>query len=310
MIAVTTLAPTGRMAILILGLLLLASAVLATLRRARPGTDWSELGARLRSWWIMTGLFFAALALTDRVTLLFFAVLSFLALKEYVTLLDFRRADHAALVLAFAAVPLQYLWIALGSEALFALFIPVCVFLALPAYLALSGEPGGFLASTSRIQWGLMAFVFGLSHLGYLLTLPGRGPVRGPSLVLFLVFVVELSDVLQYVWGKLAGRHPILPRVSPNKTWEGFLGGVACASLAGTAVGFLTPFSRLEALGVSLLLTTAGFVGGALMSACKRDLGVKDFGHLIPGHGGVLDRVDSLCYAGPIFAYYVRHWVA
>src|SRR5262249_39879382 len=132
--------------------------------------------------------------------------------------------------------------------------------------------------------------------------------VSGRMLVLFLVFVVEMSDVLQYIWGKTLGRHKIIPAVSPNKTWEGFLGGIATATALSLAVRFLTPFSVRETMAVSLLITVAGFFGGAVMSAVKRDFGVKDFGHAIPGHGGALDRVDSLCYAAPIFFHYVWYF--
>jgi phosphatidate cytidylyltransferase len=193
---------------------------------------------------------------------------------------------------------------------MFVIFIPVYVFLCLPVVLALSRETRGFVASASQIQWGLMAFVFGLSHLGFLLVFPpneGSG-VDGRSMLFFLVFVVEMSDVLQYLWGKTVGRRPILPAVSPNKTWEGLIGGVTCATLLGLSVRFLTPFSAIETAGVSLLITLAGFFGGAVMSAVKRDFGVKDFGSLIPGHGGVIDRLDSLCYATPVFFHYVRYF--
>ena len=176
--------------------------------------------------------------------------------------------------------------------------------------LVLAKETAGFVASASQIQWGLMAFVFGLSHMAYLLTVPQLkdSQATGRMLVLFLVFVVEMSDVLQYIWGKTLGRHKIIPTVSPNKTWEGFIGGVASAILLSLAIRFLTPFSVAETLVVSLFITVAGFCGGAVMSAVKRDFGVKDFGSVIPGHGGMLDRVDSLCFAAPIFFHYVRYF--
>jgi phosphatidate cytidylyltransferase len=233
-------------------------------------------------------------------------------MKEYVTLLKTRPADHRALVLTFLAVPIQYVWIGLDPPwyGMFIVFIPVYMFLILPVRLVLSKETTGFVASASQIQWGLMAFVFGLSHLAYLLTLPALGDAgaSGRTLVLFLVFVVEMSDVLQYIWGKTLGRHKIIPKVSPNKTWEGFIGGIASAMLLSLGIRFLTPFSIRETLIVSLLITVAGFCGGAVMSAVKRDFGVKDFGSVIPGHGGMLDRVDSLCYAAPIFFHYVRYF--
>jgi phosphatidate cytidylyltransferase len=164
--------------------------------------------------------------------------------------------------------------------------------------------------SASQIQWGLMIFVFGLSHMAYLLTFPAIDDTaaNGRTLVLFLVFVVEMSDVLQYIWGKTFGSHKIIPTVSPNKTWEGFIGGVVSAMLLSLVIRFLTPFAIGETLIVSFLITVAGFFGGAVMSAVKRDFGVKDFGNVIPGHGGMLDRVDSLCYAAPLFFHYVRYF--
>ncbi len=306
----SALSPVVRMAAIIVVLLVVATITVRLLRRrsARPG--FAELAARVRSWWIMAAVFFAAIAVDQRLSLVFFGLLSFWALKEYVTLLPTRRADHRALLWSFLAVPVQYYWAAIQWYGMFIIFIPVYMFLLLPLQLMLIGLTSGFVASAAQIQWGLMAFVFGLSHLGYLLTMPAvaGSPANGRSLVLFVVFVTEMSDVLQYVWGKLVGRHKILPTVSPHKTWEGFLGGIATTALLSLAVRFLTPFSLAETLGVTLLVTVLGFCGGGVMSAVKRDFRVKDFGALIPGHGGMLDRVDSLCYAAPVFFHYVRYF--
>jgi len=302
--------PVWRMALIILGVLAFSSLVVALLRRARPEKDFSELTARVKAWWIMAAVFFGAITVSDRISIVFFAFLSFWALKEFFTLLKTRPADHRALVWAFLAVPIQYIWVGMNWYGMFVIFIPVYMFLILPVRLVLARDTTGFVASASQIQWGLMAFVFGLSHLAMLLMLPAvRGSsAQGRTLLLFLVFVVEMSDVFQFVWGKTLGRHKILPAVSPNKTWEGFLGGIITTALASLLVRFLTPFSPLETVGVALLLTVAGFFGGAVMSAVKRDFGVKDFGGLIPGHGGMLDRVDSLCYAGPVFFHYLRYY--
>lgn len=305
------LSPAGRMMAITLAILVVSSVVVWALRRARPAADFSELAARVRSWWVMAAVFFAAILVDQRLSLVFFAMLSFWALKEYVTLLETRAADHRTLFVAFAAVPVQYLLVGVGWYGMFVLFIPVYMFLLLPLLLVLAREPRGFVRSASQVQWGLMAFVFGLSHMGTLLffaePLPGDG-VDGRSLVLFLVFVTEMSDVLQYVWGKLFGRHRILPTISPHKTWEGLIGGALSASALSLLVRFLTPFSPWETVGVALLITVVGFCGGAVMSAVKRDLGTKDFGAMIPGHGGVLDRVDSLCYTAPVFFHYVRYF--
>ncbi len=302
--------PVWRMGIFVFAVLALSSLVVALLRLAKPQKNFSELVARVNAWWIMAGVFFGAITVSNRISLLFFAFLSFWALKEYVTLLKTRPSDHRALVWAFLSVPVQYLWVGMNWYGMFVIFIPVYMFLMLPVRLVLARETAGFVASASQIQWGLMAFVFGLSHMAMILTLPAipGSSANGRTLLLFLVFVVEISDVLQFVWGKTVGRHKIIPAVSPNKTWEGFLGGVITTSLVSLLIRFLTPFTPLQTIGVALLMTVAGFFGGAVMSAVKRDFGVKDFGGLIPGHGGMLDRVDSLCYAGPVFFHLLRHF--
>ena len=306
------LEPITKMGLIVLAVLVIASIVVATLSRIKPHKDYSELASRVWAWWIMAAIFFAIIVAPTRVSLVFFVFLSFWAMKEYVNLLKTRTADHGSLILTFFAIPIQYFWIALSPPwyGMFIIFIPVYMFLFLPVRLVLSKETTGFVASASQIQWGLMTFVFGLSHLAFLLTMPAiAGSISsGRTLVLFVVFVVEMSDVLQYVWGKTLGRHKIIPTVSPNKTWEGFIGGIASAILLSLLIRFLTPFSIAETILVSFLITVAGFCGGAVMSAVKRDFGVKDFGSVIPGHGGMLDRVDSLCYAAPIFFHYVRFY--
>jgi phosphatidate cytidylyltransferase len=304
------LAPLYQMGLIVLGILVLSTVIVAVLRRAKPEGSFGELAARVKSWWLMAAVFFVAVAVSERISLIFFAFMSFWGLKEFVTLLKTRPADHKTLVLAFLCIPVQYYWIWDRWYGMFIIFIPVYMFLIIPARLMLSGETAGFVASASQIQWGLMAFVFGLSHMGFLLNLEiaGGNGVNGRTLLLFLVFVVEMSDVLQYVWGKLLGRHKVIPLVSPNKTWEGLAGGMASAILLSLAIRFLTPFTIGETVIVSFLITLAGFLGGAVMSAVKRDFGVKDFGASIPGHGGMLDRVDSLCWAAPVFFHWVRYF--
>ena len=304
------LPPQWRIAALVFALLVVATVLVHLVRRSGRFAESDELVARVRSWWIMSAVFFGAIALSNTVSIVFFAFMSYWAMKEYVTLLPTRPADHRALFLAFLAIPVQYYWVAIGWYGMFIIFIPVYMFLFLPVRMFLAKELKGFVTSTAQIQWGLMAFVFCLSHMAFLLQLradPATG-ANGRTLLLFLVFVVEISDVLQYVWGKLLGRHPILPQVSPKKTWEGFLGGIATTAVVALGLRFLTPFTLLETAAVALLVTVAGFCGGAVMSAIKRDYGVKDFGGLIPGHGGMLDRVDSLCYAAPLFLHYVRYF--
>jgi phosphatidate cytidylyltransferase len=212
------------------------------------------------------------------------------------------------LLLAFvAAIPLQYACIATGAYGPFALSLPVAGILCVSLALAVSGDTRQFTERAAQIYWGLMLCVYAVSHAPALLMLDIPGHERGNAkLLLFLLIVVESSDVLQYLWGKALGRRPIAPTVSPNKTVEGFLGGIASATVLGWVLTPLTPFPPLQAAAVSLCITTAGFAGGLVMSAIKRDRGVKDFGTAIAGHGGMLDRIDSLCFAGPVLFHVTR----
>ena len=183
--------------------------------------------------------------------------------------------------------------------------------LLLPILAAVGGDTRRFLERTSKIQWGLMVCVFCISHVPALLTLQIPGfEGRNLLLIAFLVIVVQGSDVLQYVFGKLFGRHPLAPSLSPSKTWEGLVGGVAGATLLGAALHVITPFSALAAAALAFVLCLMGVLGGLVMSTIKRDRGVKDWGTLIEGHGGMLDRLDSVIFAAPVFFHLVRFFWA
>ncbi len=274
-----------------------------------------ELSARLKSWWVMAGIFAVALLLSRTAFIVFFAFVSFLALKEYLSLIPTRRADRRVLFWAYLAVPVQYAWIGMDWYGMFIIFIPVYMFLFLPFRMVLTGETKGFLKATGTLHWGLMTTVFALSHLAALLVLP-LSPAAADAfaagtagLVLFLVVLTEFNDVMQYVWGRTFGRRRIVPRVSPGKTWAGFIGGVlSTAALAVPLALLLTPFPWWEGLLLGLGIGVVGFVGDVVVSAVKRDLSVKDSGTLIPGHGGVLDRLDSLLYTAPLFYHVVRYF--
>jgi phosphatidate cytidylyltransferase len=173
----------------------------------------------------------------------------------------------------------------------------------------LADDYENFLERTAKIQWGLMVCVYFVSYAPALLSLDIVDYEGHPAkLLFFLVVVVEMSDVCQYIWGKSLGRRKIAPNVSPNKTVAGFVGGTLTASLIGTALYWATPFGPLQAFAISLLITVAGFFGDLTMSAIKRDSGVKDYGNLIQGHGGMMDRIDSICFAAPVFFHVVRYF--
>ena len=298
----------------VLGILILASVIGVVLRRtgksdaARATID--NLNARTRAWWKMCAIFALTLLIGRIGSLVLFGLLSLLALREYITLVPTRRGDHRTLLWSFFIItPLQYYLVGIKWYGFFAIMIPVFAFVFVPTRIAMSGDTEHFLERAAKIQFGLMICAFCLSHAPALLILdiPGFAG-RNAQLLLYLVLVDQMSDVLQYVWGKLAGKHKIAPSVSPNKTWEGFLGGVATATLLGAALWWATPFTPLQSAGMSLVITLLGFAGGLVMSAIKRDAGVKDFGAVIEGHGGILDRIDSLCFAAPIFFHLVRYF--
>jgi phosphatidate cytidylyltransferase len=268
----------------------------------------ANVNARIGAWWMMSAAFLVATLTGGIGSLVLFGLISMLALREFVTLSPTSRADHRALAWAFfVVILLQYLLVGIEWYGLFSILIPVYAFLLVATRIVLAGETEGFLERAATIQWGLMACVYCVSYAPALMLLDIDGyDSRSGKLLLFLVVVVQASDVLQFVWGKLAGRRRIAPTISPNKTWEGFVGGVVCATLVGTSLWWATPFNPWQAAAMSLLISLAGFAGGLVMSAIKRDRGVKDYGGLLPGHGGVLDRIDSLLFAAPIFFHVTR----
>ena len=271
----------------------------------------SELRQRVRSWWVMIGIFTIAMVIDRRISTVFLGLVSYLALKEYLSLIPTRRIDRFVLLWCYLAIPVQFYWAHTGYYGMFVVWIPVWMFLFLPLLMALMGQTRGYLGAVGMLSWGLMMTVFGLSHTAMLLGLDPGLPFTagGPGVLLFLVVATQFNDVAQYTAGKLTGRRPIVPAVSPKKTWEGFLGGVVATALLAAVMGpYLTDMSALWSAAAGAMIAVAGFCGDVTISAVKRDLGVKDASHLIPGHGGILDRVDSLTYAAPVFFHFYFYY--
>ncbi len=295
---------------IVLGLLIAASVIVAVMRKNDKGNQYKELANRVKSWWVMIAIFSVALLSSPIVSIVLFALISFLAFKEFISIIPLRRADRRVLFWAYLTIPVQYFFVATGQYGLFIVFIPVWVFFLLPFRLLIAGQTQGFLRSVSAISWGLMITVFAVSHAAMLMKLPLiDGSVGGAALILFLAVLNQGNDVAQYVWGKMLGKRKIMPSVSPNKTWEGFLGGVGTTTVMSVLLSFfLTPFSIPFAIFVGIMLGVTGFIGDVTFSALKRDLKIKDAGALIPGHGGILDRIDSLSLSAPLFFHMVRYF--
>ncbi len=295
------------------GILLVASIIGFILSRSVKSENGREtvrnLNERIRAWWVMVVIFGIAFTFGEIVTLVLFALTSFYCLREFISLTPTRAEDNPPLVFAFYVfLPLQYYWIGIEWQAVFSIAIPVYAFLALPILAAFKGETEEFLLRTAKIQWALMLTVYCISHAPALLILNIPDYESNFLLLFFLVAIVQLSDVLQYVFGKLFGRTKVAPRVSPAKTWEGLIGGGLAATAIGAALWWITPFTPLEAAGMSAAIVAAGFLGGLVLSAVKRSLGAKDWGTMIEGHGGALDRMDSVSFAAPLFFHLVNYF--
>lgn len=297
------------MVFVIFGILIFATVLFFILGKLKPQANLTELKSRTKSWWIMASLVIAAVFINTTLSYIAIATLSFIALRELYSVLDFRESDRRAIFWAYLCIPIQYYLAYIGWYGAFIIFIPVVMFLFLPLRLVLKGDTQGIIKSMSALHWIVMLTVFGLSHMAYLLSLPELpGFTAGPrGLLLFLVFLTEINDVMQFTWGKLLGKHKIIPKVSPNKTWEGFIGGVISTTIIGYFLGFLTPLSDYQVLFVSFMVAVSGFAGDIVISSVKRDIGIKDMGTSIPGHGGILDRIDSLAYTTPVFFHLVYY---
>ncbi len=295
-------------------LLLVASFIGQVLRRRAGGEDAiaviDNLNDRVNAWWAMVAIFSLAFMIGTNATLVMFAFISFFALREFITLTPTKLGDHRALVLAFyVLIPVQYWLISIHWYALFAIFIPVYGFLLLPALSALGEDTGSFLERTAKIQWGIMITIYCISHAPALLLLDIPGYKGQNALLLFyLVLLVQLSDVLQYVFGKVFGKIRIAPVVSPSKTVEGFVGGIGGATLVGAAMWWITPFTPFQSALMAYAIAVMGFLGGLSLSAVKRSFGAKDWGTMIKGHGGMMDRMDSISFAAPIFFHLTRYF--
>ena len=167
-----------------------------------------ELRQRINSWWIMVAVVFTALMIGRTASLIFFTILSFIALREFFSILPIRVTDRRLILALYLMIPLHYYWIASDWYGMFIIFIPVYLFLLIPFGLLMLGETKGFIRAVASYQWAVMTTVFAISHVAYLLMLPPEVNPAGGSvgLVIYLVFLTQFNDVAQYIWGKTLGQ--------------------------------------------------------------------------------------------------------
>lgn len=285
----------------LLALLLAGSLAAIILPRLQQGR-WSDLGPRMRSWWLICGVIGGALLAGWQAFTIVFAFVSFVALREFLTLAPTRREDRLVVLVVYASILISYWAIWIDNYAYFLVIVPIYVFVATAVMMTLLGRTDGFLATIGVMHWGVIVCVYNLGHVAFLMRTPAAEvPQAGAAgLVFFLIFITQFNDVAQYVWGKAFGRHKIIPTVSPNKTWEGAIGGFATTAIVFVVLApFFTPLAFWPSVLIGTVLPVLGFFGDITMSAIKRDLGVKDTSLFLPGHGGVLDRLDSLMFTAP-----------
>ena len=283
-----------------------AHRTLDSTRRSRLGV----LNSRIRGSWSVLAVFAIAFTLGPVALLVVFALASFFALREFVSLTPIKPSDHWALVVAFyVVIPAQYILLGFGRAGVFATFIPVYVFLLLPVIVAIQQDNERFLERVAKVQWGMMISVYCISHAPAIATLPIRGyEGRGPLLLLFFLLVLFLTDVLQFTFSAALGGRTL--RSNPNKTVNGVLAGSACGALVGTALWWMTPFTWWQALVMSLLIVGTGYLGSVVLSAVKQSLGARRWDSEFELTRGVLERLDALTFAAPLFWQITRYfWV-
>jgi phosphatidate cytidylyltransferase len=310
----------GVMFVIVFGLLLLAtlSIFLLSMREfddhvadEKHRGSIQDLEVLLRTSWAMIFVFWVAWLAGDISRLVLFGLGSFFALREFLTLSPTRHGDHRSLVLAFFAVlPLQYVLVGTEHFNLFTVFIPVYVFLALPVASALANDPTRFLERNAKLQWGIMVCIYGMSHVPALMLLnfPNYNN-KNAFLVLFLVLVVQTCMVTQHLVARQKQRSLAAPQISQSFTWYSWGWGMAAGSLLGALLAGITPFVPGQAFALSFIACAAGSLGHLVMKALKRDRGIpiwRGEGKAITGAGGMLDRIDSLCFAAPVFFHSVR----
>jgi phosphatidate cytidylyltransferase len=313
------LQPTNAYALGLVGgvlILLAAATAVGQLldRRASSGLDPSLIRAfnlRVRAWWLMWSVLAAAFLFGETATVVVFGAISFWALREFITLTPTRPGDHRALFwVFFLFTPLQYTLVGIGDTqyGLYSILIPVYAFLFIPARIAISGDYKRFLERAAKIQAGLIICVYCFSYAPALLSLNVPG-YDTQMLLFFFVLIVQIGDLAQFAWGRLLGKHVIAESINASRTWEGLAGGTLTTMVFGALLWWATPYQQpFVAAAMSGITTVMGCAGAMTMSAIKRDRGVKDYGAIIVGHGGVLDRIDSLCFAAPVFYHLTRYF--
>lgn len=269
------------------------------------------LKQRVNSWWIIFAIVVLMIGTVREVLFVGMTIISLISFRELITNLNFNKKHKRTLLVAYLAIPIQYYFAYAGSFIAFLTVIPVGMLILLPFRSILEDLSEDSIKTFSQLHWALMLTVFSLSHISFLASLPNIENYKegAAGMIFFLIVITQLNDVSQFIAGKLFGKRKISPLISPNKTWAGLIGGIIGSTLFGYFFKELLPLNHLQVIFLSILIAIAGFFGDLNISAIKRDLKIKDMGDLIPGHGGILDRMDSLIFSNLVFFYLSYYWL-
>ncbi len=290
-------------------ILVIAQVIVTVIKRRNPERNWSNLNLRMRSWWIVAVVFMLAISSSKLISLILIGFVSFLALKEFFTMVPTRLSDNVPILCTYLCIPIQYYWVGSQWFTMLIVFVPVYLFLFIPMIMVLVGDTKGFLGAAATFHWGVMATVFAVSHIAYLNMLDYHGIHIGPQLVVYLFALTECNDIAKYLWGKFFGQHIILTRISNKITVEGVIGGIVVTVILSMMLApVLTPLSLLESLCVGVLIGIFGLIGELVVATISQDVGVKDSISLLPGHGGILARLNTLIYTAPVLFHFIHYF--
>jgi phosphatidate cytidylyltransferase len=295
---------------------------LLTLGRS-TGTTTELVNSKRRSsllvWWILLLAFTLALIYGRMGLATLFCIASLLSLHEFHRIFIRRSADVPLVWLTLLLIALGHYVVIGTSKAMWSVWaFPFVTLAAISAIELATGRSKNYLRTTAGYYWAAMLMVLGVSHA--VLTIdfpatPGAWSAGSVGWCIFLVILTETNDIAQALIGRVFGKHMVTPVFSPGKTREGLVGGVVVtAGLAIVCAPWLTTLTLdrpvwlgvLISGGVGVMISLAGFLGDVNISGLKREAGVKDSGTLLPGMGGMLDRIDSLTFSAPAFYYFVK----
>lgn len=302
---------TERSMIATLGLLIFFTLLFYGWDMLRPAAFLKPLKDRVNSWWIIFIIVVLMIGTKREFLFITMGLMSFIAFRELISKLNLSHKHRRTVLIAYLAIPLQYYFAYSRHFIPFLTFIPVGMLVLLPFRSILEDMSEESIKTFSQLHWALMLTVFSLSHISYLASLPNVEALKegAAGMIFFLIVITQLNDVSQFIAGKLFGKRKISPLISPNKTWAGLIGGILGSLGFGMLFKGLLPHTTAQVALLSVLIATTGFFGDLNISAIKRDLQIKDMGDLIPGHGGMLDRMDSLIFSNLAFFYLSYYWL-